>query len=158
MRRIAGPLWSPGAPHGQAYYGTCWEATVIEMEIDPITFQPRVRGVWTTLEGGGDWRDEAAQALVEGSVLYSLDYLLFDKGRYAGGIWQESVPGEHPALGVLDIPEVSLNVLDRGKSGFGDLAVVGVAPAGAAAMEQATGVPVAAAPFTALRLAAGAAQ
>ncbi len=113
MRRIANPLWSPGSPHGQAYYGLCWEATVVEMEIDPITFQARVRGVWTTLEGDADCRDEATQAFVEGCALYNLDYLLFDKGRYVDNAWVEAVAGEHPALGVLDMPEVHLNVLDR---------------------------------------------
>ena len=158
MRRLTHALWSPASPHGQAYYGLCWEATVVEMEIDPITFQAHVRGLWTTLEGDADGRDEATQAYVEGSALYNLDYLLFDKGRYVENAWVEAVPGEHPALGVLDLPEVHLNVLDRGKHGFGDLAVVGVAPAGAAAMEQATGLRIAAAPFTPQQLAGGAAE
>ncbi len=154
LRRPAGPLWSPASPRGQAYYGLCWEATVVEMEVDSITFQARGRGIWTTLEGAAE-ADERTQACVEGSALYNLDYLLFDKGRYVDGVWVEAVPGEHPALGILDLPEVHLRVLDRGKRGFGDLAVVGVAPAAAAALGQAVGLQVSEAPFTAVQLAGG---
>jgi len=156
QRRPSGAIWSPLSPRGQAYYGLCWEATVVEMEIDPVTFQASCRGVWTTLEGNPDSSDEQAQVFLEGSVLYNLDYLLLDKGRYADGAWIETVPGEHPLLGVLDAPEIHLRVLDRGKRGFGDLAVVGVAPAGAAAVGQAVGRSIPSAPLTAEGLAQGA--
>ncbi len=146
LRRPSGAIWSPGSPRGQAYYGLCWEATVVEIEIDPITFQPFCRGVWTTLEGA-DSAGESTLAFLEGSVLYNLDYLLLDKGGYEGGAWIETVPGELPVLGILDAPEIRLNVVDRGKHGFGDLAVVGAAPAAAAAIGQAIGRPLSTAPI-----------
>jgi hypothetical protein len=153
LRRPTGATWSPDSPRGQAYQGVLWEATVVEMEVDPVTFQATCRGVWTTLAGESAEPSEKARILVESGVLHNLDSLLLDKGRYVDGAWVEASPGEHPGLGILDAPEVHLALLDRARSGLPDVTIAGAAPAAAAAMAQAVGRALASAPCTALDLA-----
>ena len=121
----------------------------MEVEVDPLTFELRCRGIWTSVEGD-ECAAEREAAYIEGSVVYNLDYLLFKNGAYRSGRWVEGMPGEHPVLGIRDIPPIRVRILDHHKHGMGDLPAVGVAPAGAAAICQATNVSASTIPVSAV--------
>ncbi len=126
------------------YGGIVWIATVVEVEVDPITFSIDFRGIWLVTNGGRE-NFSPLVSEIEAGIMHGLGFVLGRKRNFKG-----LNPGENSFYVVRedfirrDIP-VKVDFLKVRKNSecgncTGELGIVGVAPALIAALSQATGV------------------
>jgi len=120
-----------------------WAATVVELELDPVTFESACRGIWMVIELGSVWNREEATEVLEGEVLRALGHtrmtgcLGVDGGRGRGFSCRDLIPGSE------QIPPIHVHILPgeaMPTRGFEQLPHLGVPAAYAAAVSQATGL------------------
>ncbi len=141
--------WKPAAWREAGERARAWAATVVELEVDPVSLEPGCRGVWIALEAGRLWEAEQARAVVEAGVVQALGYVSAGIQREFPGL--ESPSGKPCARlelpfyalpSLLDVPPIYVQFLKSGEEapikGFEDLPLLGVAPAYASAVAQAT--------------------
>ena len=151
------PVRSGQAPRGKGSAGEersepSWAATVIEVELDPVTFQSTCRGVWMVIETGTVWNRSTMLGVLEGEILRCLD-----SSRLPG--YATSVSPAVPACSATDLicpvtqlPEIQIHLLKSHSTemkGFEHLPYLGVPAAYAAAVCQATGLYIDQVPITA---------
>jgi CO/xanthine dehydrogenase Mo-binding subunit len=129
-----------------------WAATVIEVELDPVTFQSSCRGVWAAIETGTVWNRTAMLGVLEGEILRWLGsshlagYTAAGEGAVSACSAGDLIPG------VTELPEIQIRLLESQSTamkGFDDLPCLGVPAAYAAAVCQATGLYIDQLPITA---------
>ena len=127
-----------------------WAATVIEVELDPVTFQSSCRGVWVAIETGTVWNQTAVLGVLEGEILRWLG-----SSRLAGYPAAGEAPG-CPAGDLIpsatELPEIQIRLLESRSAelkGFDNLPCLGVPAAYAVAVCQATGLYIDQLPITA---------
>jgi CO/xanthine dehydrogenase Mo-binding subunit len=129
-----------------------WAATVVEVEIDPVTFQSSCRGVWAAIETGTVWSQAVVHRVLEGEILRWLGssrlagYTAEVQGAVSGFSAGELIPA------ATDCPEIQIRLLESRNTrmkGFDDLPGLGVPAAYAAAVSQATGLYIDQLPITA---------
>ncbi len=125
-------IWSWDNPKADPYQALCWEATVVEVEVDPVTLESQCKGVWVTLDCGKIPAGSLFNAKVEEAVITEL----------------ASARTNFPAADYRFIPNAQIRFVEtenrkgpNGIKGLGDRAVVGVAPAFVLAVSQAVGYP-----------------
>jgi CO/xanthine dehydrogenase Mo-binding subunit len=131
--------------------GFSWAATVIEVELDPVTFQSSCRGVWMAIEAGTLWNRADMLGVLEGEILRCLGL-----SRLPG--YADAATYELPACTASDwipaakeLPDIQIELLEgrgAGMKAFDCLPHLGVAPAYAAAVCQATGLYIDQVPIT----------
>ncbi len=130
-----------------------WAATVVDLEVDPVSLQGGCRGIWVIIDAGrvGGLADPPLTRLqVEGAVLQSLGCAALE----IGGILRQRPDhyADYGLPGFMDAPPIEVRFLEpratRGvapartgapRRGLEDLPFLGVFPAYAAAVAQATG-------------------
>jgi CO/xanthine dehydrogenase Mo-binding subunit len=99
VRRSCRPLKSPGwggkAPgpgsaarlfDKNSLSRLSWGAAVVEVEIDPIGFSPKIRGAWLAVDGGRILSENRARRSLRASVIQALSWASGERLEYAGGI------------------------------------------------------------------------
>jgi len=168
-------LWTPGQtldvrrtyrhpPHirwdqehfrGDAYPEYAWGANVVEVEVDLLTGLVRVIKVWAEFDVGAPMDERTLRGQMEGGIAQGLGYALWEKLAVTGGTVQQQRIRDYTIPTFQDMPPVESGSVYNpyeygpfGAKGAGELTLVGVAPAVAAAVQQAIGRPVAAIPLT----------
>lgn len=130
------PGWDVESLIGSPYREYSWAATVLELEIDPVSLQPKCRGIWLAIDSGSIvdlLTEKLAAGMVKGMVIRALGYAA------SGEPDQEDVL-QYAVPGVINLPPIEVHFIGRGEAcGIGDLPFSGVAPAYGAAVSQATG-------------------
>jgi CO/xanthine dehydrogenase Mo-binding subunit len=120
-----------------------WAATVIEVELDPVTFQSTCRGVWMAIEMGTVWDQNRIQGVLEGEILRCLGssrlsgHASADEAQRSACLVSDLIPA------ATGLPEIQLEFLENRNGvlkGFDHLPHLGVPAAYAAAVCQATGL------------------
>jgi len=133
--------WAPGRWKAGVYPAYCWEAAAVEVEIDPVTLEPRCTGVWISLDAGRLPAEEVALLRVEEAAVVDL-------GFATSGDPDHPLPASfrYPFPRIQDIPRMEISFVQQdhpgaplGMKGLGDQPVIGVAPAYVAAVSQAIG-------------------
>jgi CO/xanthine dehydrogenase Mo-binding subunit len=62
-----------------------WGAAVVETEIDPVEFIPKIRGVWLGIDGGKILSEEQARRSLKLSVIHALGWASREKIGYTDG-------------------------------------------------------------------------
>ena len=129
-----------------------WAATVIEVELDPVTFQSSCRGVWVAIEMGTVWNQTAILRVLEGEILRWLgsSRLAGYTAAGEGAVSACSAGDLFPAA--TELPEIQIRLLESQSAemkGFDNLPCLGVPAAYAAAVCQATGLYIDRLPITA---------
>jgi CO/xanthine dehydrogenase Mo-binding subunit len=122
-----------------------WAATVVELELDPVTFQSLCRGIWIVIECGTVWNRKNVLNVLEGEILRSLGL-----SRLPGYTAATSSGNFVPAT--TELPEIQVQLLENdgaGMKGFEYLPYLGIPAAYAAAVCQATGLYIDQLPITA---------
>jgi CO/xanthine dehydrogenase Mo-binding subunit len=120
-----------------------WAATVVEVELDPVTFRSTCRGVWMVLEAGAVPARNSVLGVLEGEILRCLGW-----SRLPGAASLRAFPeGPCPAVNLIpsvtELPEIRVKLAEDGSAamkGFENLPYLGVPAAYAAAVCQATGL------------------
>jgi CO/xanthine dehydrogenase Mo-binding subunit len=122
---------------------SAWAATVIEVELDPVTLQSFCRGVWMAVEAGRLWDPEGVGRVLRGEVTRALGFAALNEPTYPSGR-EGSVPVFHELLlGAQATPPVHVSLLEneaQAPKGYEQLPHVSIAPAYVAAVSQAAGV------------------
>ncbi|MCL1814860.1 MAG: molybdopterin-dependent oxidoreductase [Treponema sp.] len=62
-----------------------WGSTVVEAEIDPVAYTPRIRGIWMAIEGGTILSEERAKKSICASAIQALSWAMVEQVRYREG-------------------------------------------------------------------------
>jgi CO/xanthine dehydrogenase Mo-binding subunit len=139
---------------GSYYSALCWEATVVEVVVDPISLKPFCKQIWTTIEAGKISEPLRMLTEVEGAIIHNLEFALLNRLARDLPYYQEQIHSL-PGFYIKDRPLININFLEletNRKSpdfkGLGDQGALGVAPAFTAAVSQALGLPITEIPLT----------
>ncbi|MDR0456832.1 MAG: xanthine dehydrogenase family protein molybdopterin-binding subunit [Treponema sp.] len=131
VRPQKNPAWDEvfsGSPAGlvdhSGFTRPGWASAIVEVEIDPIEYLPRIRGVWMGVDGGKILSPDLARKSLKTSAVQALGWAYREQISYVNG----AIPAEHyenfdipdPA----EIPPVNIEFIagatDESK-GIGDL-------------------------------------
>jgi CO/xanthine dehydrogenase Mo-binding subunit len=134
---------------GTARGGASWAATVVELELDPVTLLSACRGVWMVVEAGTVLNRKAAVQALEGEISRALGSISLQGVHEPDGSLLCSSDNLLPGAG--EFPEIQIHLLSGSgpMRGFEQLPHLGVPPAYAAAASQATGLYIDQMPITA---------
>jgi CO/xanthine dehydrogenase Mo-binding subunit len=135
--------WDGEAFRGPPFVEQSYAATVVEVDVDPMTLDVRVRSVWISIDGGHIIDSDAAAQTVERGVFQALGWAASEQIVYAAGVIR---PGDYERYGPdaraqnpgLEIEFLQVDPRDPPR-GIGELAFSSVPAAYAAAVSQATG-------------------
>ncbi len=129
---------------GDAYPAYSWGINIVEVEVDKVTYQVRVKNAWSVYDNGKSIdervvRGQADGGLAQGIAYGYLEVMEHDKGR----IMQKNMT-DYMIPTAADVPEMETYFFENpyafgpyGAKGVGELTLVGAAPAIAKAIEQA---------------------
>lgn len=147
--------WNQATFQGDAYATYSWGANAVEVEVDPVTLEVSVCGIWAVYDVGVPIDEQIIQGQIEGAVTQGLGYATIEvMDARRGRLLQRSLT-DYIIPTAKDVPpiesELVPNPYSRGPFGAkcaGELPLVGVAPALAAAVEHALGLPIDRIPIT----------
>lgn len=145
---------------GAAYPVYGYEATVVEVEVDPVTFEVQIRDVVTVADVGQPIHPVIVEGQIEGGTVQGLAYgyletvAMVDGGMANGRMTDYIVPT------ACDMPRIRVRLHDApwrggpfGAKGVGEMPLDGAAPAVVSAISQALGgLPFRRAPLTPERI------
>jgi len=115
-------------------------AAVVEVEIDPLEFVPRIRGVWLAVDGGRVFRERKARSTLRLSVLQALGWAYQEKSAYVSGRIPDEDFVNFDIASASEIPPIGIDFIhDSSKKpkGIGDLPFACVPAAYLQAVSQA---------------------
>ena len=138
--------WDNANLRGNAYPEYSWGANVVEVEVDPLTYEAKVQGIWGAYDIGTPIDELIVAGQIDGGVIQGLGYAGMEvMESYEGRLLQDNLTN-YAIPTSLDYPKVMKRLIDNpypegpfGAKGLGELPLVGAAPAFAIAMEQAIG-------------------
>lgn len=151
--------WDPVSLQGDAYPTYGWGINVVEVQVDPHTFEPEVRGVWTIYDVGYPIDRLIVEGQAHGGMSQALGYAGLEKLEQRDGVFLQGTMADYCIPTSLDFPPVHTELVENpypfgpfGAKGSGELVFDGGAPAFAAAVQQAIGREVCAIPLTPERI------
>ena len=151
--------WDQGSFKGDAYPVYSWGANVVEVEIDPLTFEIRVKGVWAVYDVGRAIDERILRGQIEGGITQGLGWGSMEVMTTKDGVPLQSSFADYIVPTSMDFPEIQSGLVDNpyehgpsGAKGAGELTFIGAAPALASAVQSALGIPVRGIPVTPERL------
>ena len=147
--------WDQEHFRGDAYPVYSWGTNVVEVEIDPVTYEILITGVWGVYDVGRAIDERILRGQIEGGVAQGLGYSTMEVMQSRmGAILQHSI-ADYVIPTSLDFPKTEIDFLNApyahgpyGAKCAGELPFIGAAPAVAAAVQSALGVQVNRIPVT----------
>jgi len=130
---------------------SAWAATVVEVELDPVSFQSICRGVWLVVETGTIAHRKVTLQILEGETLRALGSSQLQEYRGTTSDGRKLCSNTDLIPGAEQVPEIQVHLLETQEGpmkGYEQLPHLGVPPAYAAAVCQATGLYVDQVPIT----------
>lgn len=156
------PAWQSfdeSSYRGDAYPTFGWGAEVVEVEIDPDTFEVRPQRATVVCEVGKAIHPTLCAGQIEGGTLQALGWALMEEIKLEGGRYLNDRLATYIIPTAKDSPRIDVHLLERpwkegpfGAKGVGELPMDGGAPATLSAIECATGLAVDEIPATPERL------
>ena len=151
--------WDPQALQGDAYPTYGWGVNVVEVRVDPVTFETAVENVWTIYDVGYPIDRLIVEGQAQGGMSQALGYASLEKLEQRDGVFLQGTMADYCIPTSLDFPPIRTELVDNpypfgpfGAKGSGELVFDGGAPAFAAAVQQAIGREVHAIPLTPERI------
>ena len=144
---------------GDAYAAYGWGANVVEIEVDPDTFQTRITKLTTVSDVGHVVHPVMCAGQVEGGTLQALAWGYLEEIKMKDGHYLNDRLQTYLIPTMADAPDMETILLENptvhgpfGAKGVGELPMDGGAPALLQAIENATGVSLACLPATPERI------
>lgn len=141
MYRVPSTLrWDPEAFKGTPFPTLSWGSAVVELEIDTVTLETMVRGIWCCLDCGRIIDESIARKSVESGILQTLEWITAERS-----IFSLSTGTDQPFSfsRSYSIPDIHIQFLTSNKKarpgGVGELPASLLPPAYITALSQATG-------------------
>jgi CO/xanthine dehydrogenase Mo-binding subunit len=145
--------------HGAAYATYGWGADVVEVEVDPDTFEVHPVKATIACEVGKAIHKTLCRGQIEGGMLQAIGFALMEEMKMDKGHYVNDRLSTYIIPTVKDTPPMDVHVLENpweggpfGAKGIGELPMDGGAPAVVQAIENATGVSPVEVPATPERL------
>jgi CO/xanthine dehydrogenase Mo-binding subunit len=131
---------------GDAYNTYSWGANVVEVEVDKVTYEVNVRGVWTAYDVGKAIDDRIMKGQIDGGVLQGLGHAGMEVMNVRDGKLLQRTNTDYVIPTAVDFPEIKSELIDNpyrdgpyGAKSAGELTLIGAPPAYALAVQHATG-------------------
>ncbi len=128
--------WNDDTYQGDAYPTYAWGCDVVELELDPDTYEVRPTHVTVVHEFGRPIHPALAQGQIEGGTVQGLGYALLERVVMQDGAMANSTLTNYTIPTTLDTPEMDIVMLENhydggpfGAKGLGELPMDGPAPA-----------------------------
>lgn len=147
--------WDNTNFRGNANPEYSWGGNVVEVEVDPVTGEIQVRGVWTTFDIGTPIDETIVAGQIQGGIVQGLAYGGMERLTSRNGALQQTSLADYAIPTSLDIPRIESRLIDNpfddgpfGARGLGELSLIGAAPALALAVQNAIGRDITELPIT----------
>jgi len=130
IRPQRNPAWDQVFPYPEnvvdhsGFVRPGWASVIVEVEIDPVEYLPRIRGVWMGVDGGKILSEDRARNSVRAAVIQALGWACGERVGYVNG----AIPGEnYEDFEIPDpaqIPPVNIEFIENAPDepkGIGDL-------------------------------------
>lgn len=138
--------WDQKTMQGDAYPAYSWGICVVEVEVDPASFEVEIQGVWTIHEIGKAIDETIVHGQVIGGVVQALGYASLEKMELKDGRFYQNTMADYIIPTTLDVPQVHSELVENpyeygpyGAKGLGELVFDGAAAAYADAVQRAVG-------------------
>ncbi|MDR1576456.1 MAG: xanthine dehydrogenase family protein molybdopterin-binding subunit [Treponema sp.] len=131
VRPRTSPLWEERFPplegailDAAGFSRPGWASAVVEVEVDPVEYIPRIRGVWMGVDGGKILSEERARRSLKISTVQALGWAFREQIAYSDGVlsWAQFANYDIPSPG--EIPSVHIDFIwndTNEPKGIGDL-------------------------------------
>ena len=139
--------WNQETLTGDAYPAFGWGINVVEVEVDPVTWEPAVLGAWGVYDVGVAIDERVVAGQIQGGMSQALGYACLENLEVDGdGVFRQRTMADYIVPTSLDFPRTGACTLDNpyeygpfGAKGVGEIVHDGGHAAFCAALEQATG-------------------
>jgi len=139
--------WDEERYEGDAYPGYSWGCIITEVEVDPDTYQVRIKHLTAIHDIGTVIHPLLAAGQVEGGVAQGIGYALMEQVLWKDGAMLNPNLTNYIIPTALDLPELEVDFIENpfpdgpfGAKGVGEIPMNGPAPALANAVSHALGV------------------
>ena len=136
--------WDEATMQGDAYPGYAWGVNVVEVSVNPITYEATVAGCWSTYDVGHAIDERILYGQADGGLAQALGWAYLEKEVAENGMFKQKTLADYAIPTAMDLPPMETEVIDNpfkygafGAKGAGELTFAGGAPAFALALEQA---------------------
>ncbi len=147
--------WDQEKFSGDAYPVYSWGANVVEVEVDPLTCEIKINGIWGVYDIGKAIDEKIIQEQLEGGITQGLGYATIEVMNTKDGEIMQSSITDYIIPTSADLPRIKTRLIDNpyeygpfGAKCAGELPIIGVAPALASAVQNALNAPVKRIPVT----------
>ena len=139
-------VWEQDTLQGDAYPSYGWGINVIEVEIDPVTYEVKTTGIWAVWEIGVAIDETIMQGQSAGGIIQALGYASIEKCELKNGAFMQHTMADYTIPTSMDFPKVETAFIDNpykygpsGAKGAGELVFDAAPPAYAEAVQNAIG-------------------
>ena len=136
--------WDEDKMQGDAYPGYAWGVNVVEVSVNPVTYEAKVEGCWSTYDVGHAIDERIVIGQADGGLAQALGWAYLEKENAENGMFQQKTLADYSIPTMMDLPNMETELIDNpfkygafGAKGAGELTFVGGAPAFALALEMA---------------------
>jgi len=141
-----------GTPADQgAFSHLAWASGVVELEIDPVSYVPRIRGIWLAVDGGRILHPAKALRSLKTGVIAAFAWASRDQPSYREGLISPDFPGYLGIPAAADIPRIEVHLIPNEQAapkGIGELPFHCIPAAFVQAVSQAVDHPFTKIPLT----------
>jgi CO/xanthine dehydrogenase Mo-binding subunit len=138
--------WDQDTLQGDAYPSYGWGVNVVEVELDPVTYEIKTTGLWAVWDVGVTIDETIMQGQSSGGVIQALGYASIEKCELKDGAFMQRTMADYTIPTSLDFPKVETVFIDNpykygpsGAKGAGELVFDAAPPAYAEAVQDAIG-------------------
>jgi len=139
-----GISWDQETFQGDAYPSYGWGVNVVEVEVDPLTYEVTTRGIWAVHDVGVAIDDKIVEGQVDGGIIQALGYGYLEKLESKDGMYQQRTMADYVIPTSMDFPRIESALVENpyefgpyGAKGAGELVFDGAAAAFADAVQMA---------------------
>ncbi len=136
--------WDQEKLQGDAYPSYGWGVNVIEVEVDPLTYEVITKGIWAVHDVGVAIDEKVVEGQVDGGIIQALGYGSLEKLEAKEGRFQQKTMADYTIPTTMDFPKIKSALVDNpyqygpfGAKGAGELVFDGAAAAFADAVQMA---------------------
>jgi CO/xanthine dehydrogenase Mo-binding subunit len=139
--------WDNDNFQGDAYTSYSWGVNVVEVEVDVMTYESEIKGVWAVFDIGKSIDDRIVKGQIDGGIVQGLGYGGMEVMENTQGRFSQRSSTDYIVPTAMDIPVIQSELMNDpyslgpfGAKGLGELSIVGSPIAYAMAVEDALGM------------------
>ena len=135
-RHPPGLSWDQESLQGDAYPSYGWGVNVVEVALDPATYEMTTTGIWSVFDVGVPMDERIVSGQVSGGVIQALGYGALEKCEVKNGRFYQHTMADYTIPTSMDFPKVENTFVENpypygpfGAKGAGELVFDAAAPA-----------------------------